>query len=227
MSYQNRSSCSSGISKESGGNCRQLQQRKRVVLVLKRLGSRSVENHDEMVQVLKQKLIACQHFSPSCESEEEEGGSSLTSSCYEVRELEASSLTVEKQAQAFAQADVLIAPHGSGLTNALFMTMKSGNGSLPDQSSNSNSSPVLVNPDEDSGRFPLVVELLPWEYPNLTFYVALEWLAKRHGGPGLSHAFFLVAGGDAFRPMKVDAPALAIRLVSYLGSALKEDGYWT
>jgi hypothetical protein len=56
----------------------------------------------------------------------------------------------------------------------------------------------------------VVVELLPWGYPNLTFYVALSWI------PNLRHAVFLVPGAGAYSPMTVDAEVLAERLEAYL-----------
>lgn len=47
----------------------------------------------------------------------------------------------------------------------------------------------------------VVVELLPWEYPNLTFYVAL-------GALPLRHLVFPVEGADAYKAMQVDVPTL-------------------
>ena len=51
---------------------------------------------------------------------------------------------------------VVVAPHGSGLSNAVWLGQ------------------------DDARPPPVVVELLPWGYPNLTFYVALAALGARH-----------------------------------------------
>ena len=128
------------------------------MVVLKRLGTRSVTNHEDMMTGLK---LAFDHE-------------------YEVVDLEAAALTTRDQASVFSRSDVLIAPHGSGLSNAIFLQEGS-----------------------------TVVELLPWEYPNLTFYVALSWFPVRH-------ALFLVREANAYSGMVVDTKALVNRLYHYL-----------
>ena len=99
---------------------------------------------------------------------------------YTVEELETEALHAVAQMAAFRRTSVLIAPHGSGLSNAIH---------LPEGS--------------------IIVELLPWEYPNLTFYVALAWLP-------LKHAVFLVPNANAYSEMKVDIPTLTFALQHYL-----------
>ena len=47
----------------------------------------------------------------------------------------------------------------------------------------------------------VVIELLPWEYPNLTFYVALSWLP-------VLHAAMVVEGANAYGAMTADVSAL-------------------
>ena len=103
---------------------------------------------------------------------------------YAVEELETEALHVVAQMAAFRRTSVLIAPHGSGLSNSIH---------LPEGST--------------------VVELLPWEYPNLTFYVALAWLP-------LKHTFFLVPGANAYSEMSVDVLTLTNALVRRLSSDL-------
>ena len=153
------------------------------MLVLKRLGTRSVANHDEMVTAL---------------AHEFKGE-------YEVVEFEAAALPITAQAEALKQAAVFIAPHGSGLANSLF---------LPDPAVDPAASETgtETHPESSGGRLPVVVELLPWEYPNLTFYVALQWLP-------LEHLAFLVQGADAYRAMNVDISKLSTALREFLGSA--------
>ena len=56
---------------------------------------------------------------------------------------------------------------------------------------------------------PTVVELLPWGYPNLTFYVALAAL-------GVRHLFWIVDGAAAYSSMRVDAPVLVEALAREL-----------
>merc|ERR1712216_876569 len=82
-------------------------------------------------------------------------------------------LTVREQAIAFRQAAIVVAPHGSGLSNCIFLR------------------PGAV-----------VIELLPWEYPNLTFYVALNWLP-------VVHAALVVDGANAYGAMEADMKALS------------------
>ena len=47
----------------------------------------------------------------------------------------------------------------------------------------------------------MVIELLPWEYPNLTFYVALSWLP-------VLHAAMVVDGANAYGAMVADVRSL-------------------
>lgn len=46
-----------------------------------------------------------------------------------------------------------------------------------------------------------MIELLPWEYPNLTFYVALSWLP-------VLHAAMVVDGANAYGAMVADVRSL-------------------
>lgn len=137
-----------------------------LVLVLKRLGTRSVANHDEMVKVLRSVL-----------GKDGKPGSEKLS--YTVLDIETSTMAVSTQAAWFRRASVVIGPHGSGLSNALFMRKGS-----------------------------ILFELLPWEYPNLTFYVALSWLPVRH-------IAYLVDGANAYRPMNINCSEFA-RLVAHV-----------
>ena len=50
-----------------------------------------------------------------------------------------------------------------------------------------------------------MIELLPWEYPNLTFYVALSWLP-------VLHAAMVVDGANAYGAMVADVRALTEHL---------------
>ena len=58
-----------------------------------------------------------------------------------------------------------------------------------------------MHPPKDFNR--REVELLPWEYPNLTFYVALSWLP-------ITHAAMVVDGANAYSSMAVDVGALVL-----------------
>ena len=133
-----------------------------IMTVLRRPGVRSVGNQAALVAGLR----------------------SAFNGKYAVEELETEALHVVAQMAAFRRTSVLIAPHGSGLSNSIH---------LPEGST--------------------VVELLPWEYPNLTFYVALAWLP-------LKHTFFLVPGANAYSEMSVDVLTLTNALVRRLSSDL-------
>jgi len=137
-----------------------------LMVVLERLGSRRVANHQALVAALRQEL----------------GGS------YVVVSVQAAGMSVEEQALLFGSAAVLVAPHGSGLSNSIFMPSGS-----------------------------VVLELLPWHYPNLTFYVALTGLP-------LDHLFYLVRGADAYTSMAVDASDVARRLKAWL--QIHRSRYW-
>ena len=86
--------------------------------------------------------------------------------------VDSANLTVEAQATAFRAASIVVSPHGSGLANCIFLRESA-----------------------------VVIELLPWEYPNLTFYVALSWLPLRH-------VVMVVDGANAYGPMMADVEAL-------------------
>eukprot|EP00614_Pseudopedinella_elastica_P000595 CAMPEP_0172589656 /NCGR_PEP_ID=MMETSP1068-20121228/8296_1 /TAXON_ID=35684 /ORGANISM="Pseudopedinella elastica, Strain CCMP716" /LENGTH=978 /DNA_ID=CAMNT_0013385291 /DNA_START=219 /DNA_END=3155 /DNA_ORIENTATION=- len=205
----------------------------RLMLVLKRLGTRSVANHAEVVAALKHEFERrdCESVEReskgqnnsqgevkiNCESGKRGGG------VWEVREVETSGLTAAEQAGTFRAAAVVVAPHGSGLSNAIFMGI--GRETPPLQElGRHRASKEKGRGDGAGGRGrealeyqepaarAVVVELLPWEYPNLTFYVAMAWLRDL----GVKHALFLVPGGNAYRAMQVDAKSLARRLRRYL-----------
>lgn len=133
-----------------------------VMTVLRRPGARAVRNHAALVAGLR----------------------ATFDGTYAVVELETEAMRTDAQVAAFRRTTVLVAPHGSGLSNAIH---------LPPNST--------------------VVELLPWEYPNLTFYVALAWLP-------LNHAAFLVPDANAYSSMNVDMPALVAAVARYLGNSM-------
>jgi hypothetical protein len=135
-----------------------------LVVVLERLGTRRVADHAALVAALTEALAGSHH----------------------VASAQTAGMSVAEQAALFSRAAVLVAPHGSGLSNAIFMP-----------------------------KGAVVVELLPWHYPNLTFYVALAGLPLRH-------LFYLVRGAGAYTSMDVDAQDVARRLRAWL--ALSENG---
>mmetsp|Transcript_17242 Transcript_17242/g.44801 ORF Transcript_17242/g.44801 Transcript_17242/m.44801 type:complete len:161 (+) Transcript_17242:3-485(+) len=127
------------------------------VLVVRRHGARSLGNHDEVVAA----------FETLC-SDETLG--------LRVTVFDSTNATVREQAALFRQSALVVAPHGSGLSNCVFLRPGA-----------------------------IVIELLPWEYPNLTFYVALSWLP-------VLHAAMVVDGANAYGAMVADVRALTEHL---------------
>ncbi|CAM9295420.1 unnamed protein product, partial [Heterosigma akashiwo] len=87
---------------------------------------------------------------------------------------------VAEQAALFGAAAAVVAPHGSGLANLAF----------------------ALRPGELT-----LVELLPWSYPNLTFYLLGAALGLGR------HCLWAADGADAYTALRVDVPALMDELL--------------